>query len=258
MKFGATKFTEIIVIPKQTLASIHEVLKTPRLILSIIPQYIVGLASGFIIYKIVIASLEPTLIELITFDLTNWPLWISSSINWVFSKIASGLSILVAGFSSILGAYLAILVLAGFFVELFIDQALKIRNLKILHPPSFFGGVIRLVKDESIKTLLLLTVAFIAFICAFFPLLAPLSFVLTSLLIGFELFDQPLALRGYKFSTRLKVLSSHIMVLVIFGGLFSLTAVIPFLPILLLPFALLTTLRISLDWALPDIEIKNN
>lgn len=258
MIFGAQKFTEIGIIPKQALASIYEVLKTPRLIISILPQYAVGLASGFLIYQIVIAAIEPALIDLITLDLSNWPGFLATSTNWILGKVASGLSILLAGVSSIIGAYIAIISLAGFFVELFIEQALKIRKLEILHTPSFFGGILRLVRDEFSKVLLMLSLGLVAFISAFIPILTPLSFILTSLIIGFELFDQPLILIGYQLKERLKIFRSHLPVIIVFGGLFSFTAIIPFLPILLLPIALLTTLRISLGWNLPIIKSETN
>jgi uncharacterized protein involved in cysteine biosynthesis len=239
---------EAIILPKEALASLKEILTSPRLLLAILPQYVAGLGGGYVIYHLVLESLTPVLTSYLSFELTNWPGFIVTSINWVSGVLATGISTLIAGLSSIIGGYLAILLLMGFFVELFIEQALKTRGLAPIHVPSFFGGIVRLVKDESLKLLLLGTLGIISIITAFIPMLSPISIILGATIIGFELFDQPLILLGLRFRERLKLFGKHILVILALGGAFSLTAIIPFLPILLLPVGSLTALRTFSSW----------
>jgi uncharacterized protein involved in cysteine biosynthesis len=239
---------ETLILPKEALSALKEILTSPRLILSILPQYVAGLGGGYIIYHLVLESLTPILSAYLSFELTNWPGFIVTSINWLAGGIATGISVVIAGMSSIIGGYLAILLLTGFFVELFIEQALKTRGLAPVHAPSFFGGLIRLIKDESLKLIMLGTLGVISIVTAFIPVLSPISIILGATIIGFELFDQPLILLGLRFGERLKLFGKHLLVILALGGAFSLTAIIPFLPILLLPVGSLTALRTSTSW----------
>lgn len=239
---------EVLSLPKHGLAAVLEIISSLRLLLSIAPQYLVGFGSGYLVYHFIIITLTPVLSSYLAFELKDWPQFIASSINWITGGVAKLISITVAGIGSVLGGYLAILLLAGFFVELFIEQVFKKRGLKPIHAPSLFGAILRLIKDETAKIILIALLGITALVTAFIPVLTPISIILGALIIGFELFDQPLTLLGLKFKDRLKMESKHLLVILALGAAFSLSAVIPFLPILLLPVGSLTAIRIFESW----------
>ncbi len=240
----------------EAIAALWEILRSPRLIISVLPQYIVGLGSGYLIYHFISLSLTPLLASYLSFELTNWPQFIASSINWVSGGVAKIISIVIAGIASVIGGYLSIFILAGFFVEIFIEQIFRARQLKPRHAPSLFGALIRTIKDETAKLFILGSLSIIALITAFIPAVTPISIILGALIIGFELFDQPLILLGFKFRERLKMSARHILTIVGLGALFSLTTIIPFLPILLLPVGSLTAIRIFQSW--PEVKALQN
>lgn len=242
------QLSQAIKIPAEVIGAFGEIVISPKLWAYLLPQYIVGLGSGYLIFTVLWEILFPIFSNYFTFELTNWPGFIISVISWLGGGLAYLATLIISGLGSVIGAYTAIMVLTGFFVELFIEQALRKRGQTPFHSPSFVNSLMRILKDESRKLILFTILGVIIIITAFIPLLTPISFLLGSLLLGFEIFDLPLTLIGLRFTERFKIIRQHFLPVLTLGALGSLVAIIPFLPILLLPIGYLAALRSAINW----------
>lgn len=247
-KDASGQIRQAFLIPAEVIGAFGEILISPKLWIYLLPQYIVGLGSGYLIFASLWEILFPTFSGYFSFELTGWPKFITLLVSWFSNGFAYLITLILSGIGSVIGAYIAIMVLTGFFVELFIEHSLKKRGQTPFQSPSFINSLLRSLKDESRKLLIFGILGIIIIISALIPILAPISFILGSLLLGFEIFDLPLTLIGFRFMERLKIARAHLVPVLTLGVLCSLVAVIPLLPILLLPVGYLTALRSALDW----------
>ena len=218
--------SSLILIPLQLLHAAVKILNHKTLLLLCMVPYAVGITT-FIGSVVLGFSYRD---EIATYALGSPSGWLGQVLGFGFALI----NIFLSGILSLI----VVIGFCGFFIEEFVDAILIEKGLKTGTPFSvgyLVSSTLRGLVD-SLKRLLSLGIfAFIVFIASFFPPLYIPTLLLGAWLVGIDLFDMPLRLLNLPFGTRLKVINGHKLDSLIFGGYFSITLLIPFTGILLLP-----------------------
>jgi len=234
--------------PLTLLASAREILTSPKMLVYLIPPYLVGTIAAYFVFFWVDQFIFEKLSNWLIPTLHSWPGWISYLVVGAISFFVSLLAWLASGVASAIAGILALTVLAGFFVECFVEVALKKHDLSTEVVPGFVSSMLRSLREETKKLILLALIGVILVFSSLIPLLAPIALVLGIFLIGYDFFDIPLTLRGFSFRDRFGLVKKHLLEVLTLGAMFSLTAIIPMLPIILLPLGYLSAVRNIKQW----------
>lgn len=229
-------------------SSIFEIIRTPKMVLYLIPPYIIGIVAVYLSFGWIsdLVSLKLSTLFIVG-DMASS--WYGEILNKVISLFVSFISLLLAGLLSALAGIAALSILAGYFVECFIELALARYNLPKSTESGFIKSTLRGMRDELKRLVIIFSTLIIATLLTFiFPLLAPIALLLGIIIIGYEIFDLPLALIGLDLKQRLKLSREKILEVMVLGFIFTLIAAIPGLPIIFLPVGYLTAIRNISRW----------
>ncbi|MDC0358814.1 EI24 domain-containing protein [Oligoflexia bacterium] len=233
----------LLVIPLLYLRSVKEILCSRQLIVLCLIPYLMGLVSfvgsmvAFYYYKETVAT------------------WIvGSSSGWLATSVAWGF-VFVNMLTSGIVAILVITLLCSWFMECLIEVALKRYGLLGEDDRSLLTivkSVVRSLRDEGIRLIYICIILLVAFVVSFFPPLYLIPIILTGFMVGFDIIDLPLALLEMPFKERWRVIRRHKLQTCAFGGIFSISLLIPLGAILLLPIAYYAAVLLVERWDLAE------
>lgn len=231
--------SSIVSLPFQYISAFFRIISDFKLLLWCIIPYLLGIISFLIFlflsydYRTEIAAfvLPSSLVNYGT--IFAWALFV---LNWFVSAV---LSIFV------------MLILGGFFIENFIDEALRKKGLHA--PPSsgmaaYLNSLFRGLKDSLLRSLVYGILALLIFTFSFFPPLAFLVLLFAAFAIGYDLLDMPLSLLGFRAGSRLKLIMDHKLEALVLGALFSALMLVPLGGIIFLPLAYMVAVDKVAEW----------
>ncbi len=252
-----TKFTSALLIPWNLLAASKQLLTSPKLLLFIIPPYLIGITTGIISLKFSFPVISNYLTESFELSVRSFPVWINIGLNYLTTFFAYSLTLLASGLFSILIAFLSMNILTGFFIESFLKEAIHLNNLSSPIEIGFLKSFLRGIKEELRKFVLIFFLILIIFITSFIPILIPISILLSFFLIGFQIFELPLLMLGNEFIPRVRKLLNHWPEVLAMGAIFTLFSIIPFLGVILLPVGYLASIKQSSKWQEKSVIPQN-
>ncbi|RMG45537.1 MAG: hypothetical protein D6719_00100 [Candidatus Dadabacteria bacterium] len=139
---------------------------------------------------------------------------------------------------STVAAVLVMNVAGAFFIEMLIDSALKSGGVTPDQPENFITvlrSTIRALRDDLVRIIVFFILTLFATLLAVFPPLSALPFLVGLFLLGYNMYDLPLALAGFCLKERLYISFKHATEVLLMGTVFSLMLVAPFGGLLFLP-----------------------
>ena len=128
--------------------------------------------------------------------------------------------------------------LASPFNEKLCRKTLELFDFKFEHQElSLFKETHRVLIVEIKKIVFLGVLAIISFIINFIPLLAPLSFILSSFILAYYYLDYCLEVNKYSFKKRILFIIKNLFSIIIFGISLGIIMFIPFINLICLPIA---------------------
>ena len=237
MSFLRDGIRALVVCPVRFIANLKHLLFKPSLRWYLLVTTIIGLSS-FILFITSAYYFREDLAELIVSD------------TYATSQgIVSWILFLVNVFLSGIAALLLISIVGSFFLEQIVIEILTARGLSSgTDDPSWAKSLVRGVVDDLWRLVYVSLIVLLGFVSGLFPLLVFVPIVAGAFLLGFDLLDLPLKLCEKPFKTRWRIAREHWLELIILGGYFSVTLLVPILGVLLLPVAYLVAIDFIVYW----------
>lgn len=234
---------EILVLlglPLKLVSAFKQILFNSRYRNLVILPYLIGIV-GFVISIIFFGYFWDWVYDVLPNFPRSWiPLWLISFFNFLLGLLANFMVLLLITFFSSIISILCTLIFGSLFLEVLLERLLLDHGLKNSAPTEinfslWLKSISRSFKNQLIKSMILVSASIALLISAWVPPLALIVLVLSALLLGFEIIDEPLSMLQPNLRDRLKIIKSHLPTLVAVGILFSLLSLIPFGAILFLP-----------------------
>ena len=223
--------------------SLMRVLFTPRLLLICMVPYFIGLLAFASSIPITLSFRD----EIATYVFSAPDTWYSTLFEWLLIPIA----FLVSG----IFAFLAIMAFAGWFLEFLIQDAFRLREFHFREDPKLRelpAAIMKGILDDGKRLAVLVPITLLTLISSLFPLLSIIPLILTSFVLGFDVFDGCLASAGYRFSERWRVIKAHLLSIIVLGAGFTLILLLPVANVLLLPIIYHASALTLSDWNIDD------
>lgn len=163
------------------------------------------------------------------------PNFLASVLDGIVSFFSGLIATLISIFAATFLSFLVVLGLGSFFIELFIEKVLESRGMKSKLEIAFLPSLIRGLKDDFSKTIILLVISILLLIAGFIPILVPFVFLFGAFIVGFEILELPLLLLNQPLGQRIKASIKIWPKTLMIGLIFSIIAFVPFLALLLMP-----------------------
>lgn len=204
----------------------------------------------FIPYLIGIVLFALALVVLFGFELDIMSLFISTTTEWIatiLGFIDMLVKVFLAGLIAILGAFL----LSSWFMELLIEKALRDEDLISESKQSLISiaaTAVRGLKDEGVRLFYMLVIIILSLLTGFIPILFFIPILLAAFSFGFDLIDLPMALMELRFKERWRIILKHKLEVLIFGGIFSISLLVPLGALFMMPIAYYAAVLLIKEW----------
>ncbi|MCB0318494.1 MAG: hypothetical protein KDD56_07030, partial [Bdellovibrionales bacterium] len=108
----------------------------------------------------------------------------------------------------------------------------------------------------GIRIIYITFLSLLTFACSFIPFLIIFPFLLTSFIVGLDIINLPLSLIQIPIRERIKIAQKHSLETCLLGALFTLSAFIPFLGIVLYPGFINIAVELISSWKLEETKIR--